>query len=62
MSSGLKEFMDRMRHHESAGNGGYQAINPSGYIGGYQFGEQELAELGWIVDHDLDDGLDDDDY
>ncbi len=58
MSGNLNSFMNAMRAHESAGNGGYSAINSFGYIGGYQMGEQHLRDIGWIEN----DGILDNNY
>lgn len=48
MSKGLNQFLIDLRAHESSTD--HTSINEAGYMGWYQFGEQALADIGWIVD------------
>jgi Ca2+-binding RTX toxin-like protein len=41
------DFFAAVRLQESTNN--YQAVNPFGYLGAYQFGESALAELGYAL-------------
>ena len=42
----LKDFLDAVRFKESSNN--YTVINSAGFIGGYQFGEAALQDLGYV--------------
>ncbi len=42
----LKGFLDAVRFKESSNN--YTVINSAGFIGGYQFGEAALQDLGYV--------------
>jgi serralysin len=48
MPKGLNQFLIDLRAHESSTN--HTVVNNFGYMGWYQFGEQALADIGWIVD------------
>jgi hypothetical protein len=43
----MNEFLHALALRESGNN--YQAINPNGYLGKYQFGPQALQDLGYVV-------------
>lgn len=47
-TDGYEKYRQHILERESAGNGGYQAVNQLGFMGGYQMGVPALKDVGLI--------------